>query len=66
MSGLIRDPAEWARGAGWISRRKAENAAAKMDGIAEALEATGDVVSDVQARELRRISKRIAPKRARA
>lgn len=60
---LIRDPHEWATDNGWVSRRRALNVAAKIDNVAHAIEgAVGDDEgAAVWIRELRRISKEIAP-----
>jgi hypothetical protein len=62
---LFRDPADWARDHGWVSRRRAINASRKLEGIADILD--GDLPRSVDdrewaARELRKIAAKIAPR----
>lgn len=57
---LFRDPAEWATDWGWISRRRAVNLAAKINGLAEVMEDTG-ADEALWAQELRKIAKTLAP-----
>jgi hypothetical protein len=61
----IRDPAEWAREWGWISRRKALNIDLALRSLAAEIEnaAEGDHAAAGWARDIRRISKRVAPPR---
>ncbi len=59
---LIRDPADWARDCGWVSRLRAQNLAAKIDNVAAAIEgALDDEGADLWVKELRQISKTLAP-----
>jgi hypothetical protein len=64
VSGLIRDPAEWAREFGWISRRRAENMARDLFSLAGQIEGA-DPPQPGWAKELRRIAKKLAPTRGR-
>lgn len=61
-SRLIRDPAEWARDSGWVSRVRAERAAGRLLRLAEAVELDGTLGGDWPA-ELRAVAKYLAPKR---
>lgn len=56
---LIRDPADWAREAGWINRRKAENIATKLCLLALTMENAmpGDSAVVAWAKEVRQIAK---------
>lgn len=67
MSGLIRDPAEWATSSGWISRRRAQNIAAKLDDLVERIAgAVGDDDGVMEwLDEIRQVSKTLAPKTTR-
>lgn len=60
---LIRDPAEWARDWGWVSRRRATNIAARIENVALVIEGAlyGDEGAEMWAKELREIAKTLAP-----
>jgi hypothetical protein len=59
---VIRDPADWARDWGWVSRQRAVNAARKIDAVANAIEgALDDEGADLWVGALRKISRDIAP-----
>lgn len=62
MGKIVRDPAEWARDWGWVSRRRAVNLAKKIDAVADAIDGSlDDEGAAVWVSELRQISKSIAP-----
>lgn len=62
-NGLFRQPDDWARDWGWVSRRRALNLAAKLDAIAEAIEgALDDEGGQIWASEIRKIKRSLAPK----
>jgi len=59
---LIRDPEDWARDWGWVSRRRAVNLAAKIENVAVAIEGSlDDEGAQVWVKELRSIGKTLAP-----
>lgn len=59
---MIRDPADWARDWGWVSRQRAVNAARKIDTVADAIEgALDDEGADMWVGALRKISRDLAP-----
>jgi hypothetical protein len=59
---LIRSPDSWARDWGWVSRRRAVNIAARIEQVAAGIEgALDDEGAQVWVKELRRLSKTIAP-----
>lgn len=61
---LFRDPADWAREGGWVSRRRAVNLRRKLDAIAEGIEGAmyGDEGAELWAQEIRKIASDLAPK----
>lgn len=59
MGGLTRDPAEWARESGWVSRIRAERAAERLTRLAFALEGQVDVTC---IEELHAVARYLAPK----
>jgi hypothetical protein len=66
---LIRNPEDWARDWGWVSRRRALNAAARIGKVADALEEDLDprrldgeaLALRDQVHELRAIARALAP-----
>lgn len=64
MNGLTRDPADWARDWGWVSRVRAKRAATRLLNVAEGIEnalGTDDEGAQYWVGELRSIAKYIAP-----
>ena len=61
---LFRDPADWARDHGWISRRRALNVRRQLDQIAEGIEGAmhGDEGAMEWARDIRKIGASVAPR----
>ena len=61
---LFRDPEEWARDWGWVSRRRALNMRRKLDQIAEGIEGAmdGDEGAMEWARDIRKIGAALAPR----
>ena len=64
---LIRDPADWAREQGWVSRLRAERAAKRLDHIAQVISDTlgdEDDLGEIWADSLIEVANYLAPKRA--
>lgn len=65
---LIRDPADWATDWGWVSRRRAQNIAAKLEELARTMEETipsedpnEPDVGEIWAKYVRDIARKLAP-----
>lgn len=67
MNGLTRDPAEWARDWGWVSRVRAKRAAKRLLAVAEQLDlafgAEPDDGIEAWIAELRSVAKYLAPEK---
>ena len=61
---LFRDPEDWARDHGWVSRRRALNARRKLDLLADAIEGAldGDEGAQDWCRYIRKIAADLAPR----
>lgn len=54
---LIRDPADWARDWGWVSRVRRDRAVARLRELAEAMRGTGDEGAVAWAAELEDVAR---------
>jgi hypothetical protein len=65
MAGLIRDPDDWARQWGWVSRRRAEHAAARLRELGRVIEETlgdeDDGAGPIWRAELEKVARYLAP-----
>lgn len=62
---LIRDPADWARDAGWVSRIRAERAAGRLRDLASIIDGAldGDEGAAMWVAELKALATYLAPKK---